>query len=585
MSAAPMANNEVCNIEVVEKERKRLKEYIKERNESMKSMNVCKTYPVAKKTMQSKSSNLLYLYFADRIGFVDNHKPYENVMQRIDRKAEMVIEKKKESSYTFNNIHTNECISIKEYLRKYLVFSQIIDLSESDCTIKTFNMDVLKNVLIYEYIDDQIICFVKKITIDAANYINEERKQFYYILFLSYFYVLKIFPKDRDTEIIRQKLYARLKQTHFLFDTSVINKYYTHVEPTGNIFIDKQIIRLFATNSDKSETHIKICNFMHFYYSSYLRKDKIDADIFYYFQKKLNNIIGSLHLDEYVDCIRKVFLKGTVFYTTMDKEQVVKFLFLFYKNKMASKTTKKTVHLIFDLFYILSANHTLVHVILDEIMLFLDNEIFTESKDEKILSAIKYYQIRTYSSFGDFFCYVIHNCESFNSIKLLVDHLINIHTYFDIDYARFVYVIEFLDLIVQKVKLELINNIYMSLVDCLKHMFSSLNAFLEDKIKNIQKNIDQLGNALLSQIDSNVEKTSNFVNKFIKIYFKLFAHAEHQHKKKKKKAGYIKEDTKDKKILNLMSAIRDNESIVCSYFHQLGIDKKYTLLKDKGIGF
>ncbi|ELA47576.1 hypothetical protein VCUG_00899 [Vavraia culicis subsp. floridensis] len=313
----------------------------------------------------------------------------------------------------------------------------------------------------------------------------------------------------------------------------------------------------------------------------YLRKDRIDFEVFYCFQKNLNSAIKALPHDKHIGYLKSVFLKDTVLYNLTDVRQIIRFIFLFYTNKLAHKVLKKVLHLVFDFFHILSANYRLIDAILEEMTVFLDNEKFRDLQDDRMKMIVNQHSIRSSRCFGDLSTFLIFNSDSFHSMKLLIDHFMSIYKYFDVNYVRFVAIIDFFDLLINKIKTEFLHQVYVALVDCLTDIICGLNVFLNAMIC---ADDTDMGAIMLSLTLHDMEKLRKFVNKFVRTYFKLFTGNPMKEKKKKMK-GCIREDLKDKKMLNMLGVIRDNEIIVNGYLNRCGIGRTYFLLKDRGLCF
>lgn len=579
-------NLRMFDVHTLEEDKRRVKEFMKEIEQKLKLSNVEKS----ENTVDAESVviiDCLHIYYANRIGFVDDYDAKT-------RKSAVESTVKKETTGktgntnvindgVLHNLHSNTYFSFKDYFSNYLAFTRIIDLSECYFSIKKFELDVFLVVLGHDYIDHQIVTFLGKVLDDPVDYPKEEKKQFYYVLLLCYFYTRKVTNKGSGTDMmrLRDKLYQKTKKMSYLLDTKALKKYYYDIEPVNDPHLDKIIIKLFV-NKDKNERTAGFdSKLLNFYYTMYLRKDRIDFEVFYCFQKNLNSAIKALPHNKHVGYLKSVFLKDTVLYNLTDVRQIIRFVFLFYTNKLTHKILKKVLNLVFDFFHILSANHRLIDAILEEMTVFLDNEKFRDLQDDRMKMIVNQHSIRSSRCFGDFSTFLIFNSDSFHSMKLLIDHFISTYKYFDVNYVRFVAIIDFFDLLINKIKTEFLHQVYVVLVDCLANIIYGLNAFLNAKICADDTDISDI---MLSLTLHDIEKLRKFVNKFVRTYFKLFTGNPMREKKKKTK-GCIREDLKDKKMLNMLSAIRDNEIIANSYLKRCNISRTYFLLKDRGLCF
>lgn len=541
----------------------------------------------------------------------------------------------------FQNIHDHSKISFSGYFIHYLNFSQIIDLSEFHCSVRTFDIQAFKIVFSHEYMDDKIVKFILKAINDPVCYATGEKRLFYYVLLLCNFYLLKntnysknksikknefaIFDENFTNSLksARSNIYHKLRKINFLFDPKILKTHFMEIEPVNDLFFDRIIMKLFTNR--KASTYCD-AKFYNFYYSTYLRRDKVDPDIFYYFQKNITTSLKAISNNLQLEFLKNVFLRESVLFHFKDTKQIINFIFLFYTNKLKNKLLKKTFYAILDFFYILAQNYIIVDSVLKEIETFFENEM--PIKDDKMVIIEHYYKIRNSTSFDDFFTFVVLNSESFHSTKLLVDHFLDIYRCFDIKYYSFIAILDFLGLLINKIKLEFLINVFLSLIECLKDNIAKLNLFLRNKIKSseedlsnykksekdnddikdkncikgakastnndtnircredVNKNIESKSEENINDIIINItihdnQKITTFLDKFIKTYFKLFI-SETKDKKKKKK-NCCKENMADKKLLSLLDVIRDNEGIISEFLAKCGIERKYVLLKDKGL--
>ncbi|ELQ76011.1 hypothetical protein THOM_1009 [Trachipleistophora hominis] len=575
----------MLNLRTIERNRKLVKEFVRETENKLKIRKSAKPDD-NKEAPTTTTINRLHAYYANRIGFVDSSIARECAAENIKRKeiSEKVENIGMSCSGVLYNLHNNTCFDLKEYFGVYLTFTRIIDLGEYHFSIKEFDLNVFLVILSHDHIDRQIVRFLCKMADDPADYSKEEKKKFYYVLFLGYFYVSKIKNAEYTNDIkrIKDKLYLKTKKMSYLLDTKIVSRYHCDIKPVHDHFLDKIIVKLFVNRIKSEKTASSDSKFFNSCYTMYLRRDKIDFEIFYYFQKNLNITIKTLPHEQHVHFLKNVFLRDTVLYSLTDVRQIIKFIFLFYTNKLAPKIQKKILYVVLDFFHVLSMNYRLIDALLDEMSAFLDNEAVSSVQDDRMKMVINQHAVRSSRCFDDFSTFLIFNSDSFHSTKLLVDHFLNIYKYFDVNYARFMAIIEFLGLLVSKIKMEFLYQIYMALVECLQDIINEFNTFLNSRINGTDST--DLNGIILSLTVNDTEKLKKFVDKFVKTYFKLFTGRTGEEKKKKRK-GCARENVKDKKMLNLMGVLRDNEGIVNSYLERCQIDRKYSVLKDKGLSF
>ncbi|ELA47577.1 hypothetical protein VCUG_00900 [Vavraia culicis subsp. floridensis] len=217
------------DVHTLEKDKRCVKEFTKEIEQKLKFSNVVKP----ENTVDAENvvmTGCLHVYYANRIGFVDDYdaKTRKSAVENTEKKE--ATGKTENTNVTndgvLHNFHSNTYISFKDYFINYLEFTRIIDLSECYFSIKKFELDVFLTVLCHEYIDHQIVTFLGKVLVDPVDYPKEEKKQFYCVLLLCYFYTRKVTNKGSATDMmrLRDKLYHKTKKMSYLLDTKVLKK-------------------------------------------------------------------------------------------------------------------------------------------------------------------------------------------------------------------------------------------------------------------------------------------------------------------------------------------------------------------------
>ncbi|KCZ75029.1 hypothetical protein H311_03999, partial [Anncaliia algerae PRA109] len=97
-------------------------------------------------------------------------------------------------------------ISAKDHAYAYLKFRNIIDLSHEKMSILTFDLDTFSTIFGYNYYDEYIFNFIKKLINDPLVYNKQQREDFFLILMIAFFYSLKQpqIPKEYSLELKRK---------------------------------------------------------------------------------------------------------------------------------------------------------------------------------------------------------------------------------------------------------------------------------------------------------------------------------------------------------------------------------------------
>lgn len=286
-------------------------------------------------------------------------------------------------------------ISFFEYSKSYLRFIKCINLKDRRC-VEEFDMDVFYTIFYYDYLDDNIVIFTKKLVDDPLNYSLENKQDC--IVLLIYVFVYCSTHKLKHSHLIFEKL-----KSCIVF-TKTTSSY--KIKLTNDVFIDKYVLKLKRMEFEEDSI------FLNYFYSKYVTKPNLDREVFNDFQARLHRTLEMIPEEYLMNFIRNVFFKHSVLYSCVNDLQVVKSIVDFYEKIVLKNRNETIFRSIYDFLILLALK-------VPGLELF---RCITE-QSQRIFYGDKYILIKVLSigTLSDLQSLIDSHKESFNLVKQIID--------------------------------------------------------------------------------------------------------------------------------------------------------------------